>query len=280
MRSKSNLLTPLCLGRHTSSVPFQQPEASALGYPVSGRHEFKYLVRREQTHAIARFAASYLEMDKYSQGLPRNRYTVRSIYYDSPGFRCYYEKANGDQNRRKFRIRSYNRANSTVFLECKQRRGSTYTKLKAQLDREKLDVLEAREDLTDNEFESCGVYEQLLLAMDRWDYQPSSLVVYDREAYVLPGQEDTIRVTLDNNLRARVFPELDELYDESGLDDLLYDWTILEIKFTNILPRFLGRMVSQYSLERQACSKYAASIAQLLSDNPTKKAGWSHVYVR
>jgi hypothetical protein len=238
------------------------------------------LVRREQTHAIARFAASHLEMDRYSQGLPRNRYTVRSIYYDSPDFRCYYEKANGDQNRRKFRIRSYNQADSAMFLECKQRQGSTYTKLKTQLDREKLDVLESREGLADKDFESFGVYKQLLLAMDRWDYQPSSLVVYDREAYVSPGQEDTIRVTFDNNLRARVFPELDELYDESDLEDLLYDWTILEIKFTNTLPRFLARMVGQYSLERQACSKYGVSIAHLLSDNPTKKEGWNHVYVR
>ena len=280
MKSKSNLLTPVYVGSRTSSALLHQPGAGASGYPVSGRHEFKYLVRREQTHAIARFAASYLEMDKYSQGLPRNRYTVRSIYYDSPDFRCYYEKANGDQNRRKFRIRSYNQADSAMFLECKQRQGSTYTKLKSQLDHEKLAILDSREGWGRMDFQSLGVVEQLLLAMDRWDYQPSSLVVYDREAYVSPGQEDTIRVTFDNNLRARVFPELDELYDESDLEDLLYDWTILEIKFTNTLPRFLARMVSQYSLERQACSKYGASIAHLVSDNPTKKEGWNHVYVR
>ncbi len=280
MRSKSNLLTPVCLGSRTTSALQEQPETGTSGYPVSGRHELKYLVRREQTHAIARFAASHLEMDKYSQGMPRNRYTVRSIYYDSPGFRCYYEKANGDQNRRKFRVRSYNQADNSVFLECKQRQGSTYTKLKSQLDHEKLAILESREGFSGMDFESLGVVEQLLLAMDRWDYQPASLVVYDREAYVTPGQEDTIRVTLDNNLRACVFPELDELYDESDLEELLYDWTILEVKFTNILPRFLNQLVRQFSLERQACSKYGASIAQLLSGSPTKKEGWNHVYVR
>ena len=215
-------------------------EASANGYPVSGRHEFKYLIRNEQTHAIARFLATHLELDKYSQGRPLNRYTVRSIYYDSPDFRCYYEKANGDQNRRKLRVRSYNQADSAaIFLECKQRKGSTYTKSKSQLDTEKLEILQAREGLAGQDIERFGVVEQLLLGMDRWDYQPTVLVVYDREAYVSPGQEDTVRVTLDNNLRARMFPELDELHDEADLDDLLYGWTILEVKFTNVVPRFL-----------------------------------------
>jgi hypothetical protein len=259
----------------------QQAETGAEGHPISGRHEFKYLIRQERTLEIARFVGSHLELDKYSQGLPRNRYTVRSIYYDSPGFRCYYEKANGDQNRRKFRIRSYNQpGGAAVFLECKQRKGSTYTKRKSQLDVRQLEILQAREGLDGHVIEPSGVYEQLLLSIDRWDYQPTSLVVYDREAYVAHGQEDTVRVTFDNNLRARIFPELDELHDEADLEDLLYGWTILEVKFTDIVPRFLKQLVSRFSLQRQACSKYGVSVALLLSETPTKKEGWNHVYVR
>ena len=284
MRARTNqLASPYAEGRRATgqSSAEQQMGIGVHGYPVSGRYEFKYLIRNEQTHAIARFLATHLELDKYSQGRPLNRYTVRSIYYDSPDFRCYYEKANGDQNRRKLRVRSYNQADSAaIFLECKQRKGSTYTKSKSQLDTEKLEILQAREGLSGQDVERFGVVEQLLLGMDRWDYQPTVLVVYDREAYVSPGQEDTVRVTLDNNLRARMFPELDELYDEADLDDLLYGWTILEVKFTNVVPRFLKQLVSQHSLERQACSKYGVSVALLLSENPTKKEGIDHVYVR
>ena len=258
----------------------QGAETGAEGYPVSGRHEFKYLIRSDRNGDVARFLQTHLELDKYSHGRPRNRYTVRSVYYDSPGFRCYYEKANGDQNRRKFRVRSYNQSGGVTFLECKQRKGSTYTKRKTRLDDAQIATLRAREGLDGRVVEPSGVFEQLLLSMDRWDYQPTVLVVYDREAYVAHGQEDTVRVTLDQNLRARIFPELSDLYDESELQDLLYGWTILEVKFNDVVPRFLPQLVSKFSLQRQACSKYGVSVALLLTEDPTKKEGWNHVYVR
>ncbi len=255
-------------------------ETGSERYPVSGRHEFKHLIRSDFNEDVVRFLQTHLELDKYSQGRPRNRYTVRSIYYDSPGFRCYHEKADGNQNRRKFRVRSYNHAGGATFLECKQRKASTYTKRRTRLDDDQLLALQAREELDGRGVEPSGVYEQLLLSMDRWDYQPTVLVVYDREAYVAHGQEDAVRVTLDQNLRARIFPELSDLHDESELQDLLYGWTILEVKFNDVVPRFLRQLVSRFSLQRQACSKYGVSVALLLTENPTQKEGWNHVYVR
>jgi len=247
--------------------------------PTTGRHELKYLIRSEMCDEIAAFVTPHLELDKYSQSRPRNSYTVRSIYYDSPAFTCYYEKFNGEKNRRKYRVRTYNDAAAT-FLECKQRRGGTYTKRKVRLNADDLTGLRERRGLDASIAEPSNVLGQLLLSMDRWDYQPTALVVYDRMAYVYPGQQETIRVTFDRNLRGRVFPELDEIYDEADLVDLLYGWTILEVKFNDIVPRFLGGLVSHFGLQRQACSKYGVCVAGLLDENPTKKEGWNHVYVR
>jgi len=247
--------------------------------PSTGRHEFKYLIRSERCDEIASFLAPHLELDKYSQSRPRDSYTVRSIYYDSPYFTCYYEKFNGEKNRRKYRVRTYNDS-PTTFLECKQRRGGTYTKGKVRLGAEDLVALDERSGLDGAMAEPSSVLGQLLLRMDRWDYQPTGLVVYDRTAYVYPGQQDTIRVTFDRNLRGRVFPTLDEIHQESELVSLLYGWTILEVKFTDIVPRFLERLVTRFGLQRQACSKYGVCVALLLDENPTKKEGWNHVCVR
>ena len=247
--------------------------------PSTGRHEFKYLIRSERCAEIAAFLSPHLELDKYSQSRPRDSYTVRSIYYDSPSFACYYEKANGEKNRRKYRVRTYNDSGAT-FLECKQRRGGTYTKAKVRLDAESLSALRDRRGLDRSIAEPSAVLGQLLLRMDRWDYQPTGLVVYDRTAYVYPGQQETIRVTFDRNLRGRVFPMLDEIHQESELVSLLYGWTILEVKFNDIVPRFLGRLVTRFGLQRQACSKYGVCIALLLDENPTKEEGWNHVCVR
>lgn len=246
--------------------------------PSTGRHEFKYLIRSERCAEIESFVSPHLELDKYSQSRARNSYTVRSIYYDSPAFTCYYEKYNGEKNRRKYRVRTYNDSAAT-FLECKQRRGGTYTKQKVRLRDEKLTALDERHGLDATILNPSDVFGQLLLRMDRWQYQPTALVVYDRIAYVYPGQQDTIRITFDRNLRGLVFPELDEIREEAHLAPLLYGWTILEVKFNDIVPRFLDKLVAMFELQRQACSKYGLCIALLLDGNPTKKEGLNHVCV-
>ena len=246
---------------------------------AAGRHEFKYLIRSEMSDEIAAFVSPFLELDKYSQSRPQDSYTVRSIYYDSPAFRCYYEKANGEKNRRKYRVRTYNDG-AAISLECKQRKGSTYTKPKVRLHDDDIVALAERRGIDTSIADPAGVLGQLLISMDRWEYQPTALVVYDRIAYVYPGQQDMIRVTFDRNLRGRVFPALGEIYGEEELVPLLYGWTILEVKFTDIVPRFLNQLVTKFSLQRQACSKYGVCISQLIDENPTKREGWNHVCVR
>ena len=253
--------------------------ATAVSMPAMGRHEFKYLIRSEMCDDMAAFVSPFLELDKYSQSRPHDSYTVRSIYYDSPAFRCYYEKANGEKNRRKYRVRTYNDAAAT-FLECKQRRGSTYTKPKTRLRDEDLVALAERRGMDASTADPSGVLGQLLISMDRWEYQPTALVVYDRVAYVYPGQQDMIRVTFDRNLRGRVFPTLEQIYDEGELVPLLYGWTVLEVKFNDIVPRFLNQLVTKFALQRQACSKYGVCVSQLIHEDPTKREGWNHVRIR
>jgi len=242
----------------------------AVSLPTTGRHEFKYLIRSEMCDDIAAFVVPFLELDKYSQGRPQDSYTVRSVYYDSPSFRCYYEKANGNKNRRKYRVRTYNEGAAT-FLECKQRKGSTYTKPKVRLGEEELAALREQRGIDASIDDPSNVLGQLLLSMDRWECQPTALVVYDRIAYVYPGQQDMIRVTFDRNLRGRVFPSLGEIYDEGELERFLYGWTILEVKFNDIVPRFFHQLVTKFSLQRQACSKYGVCVSLLLDEYPTRK---------
>ncbi len=248
--------------------------------PTMGRHEFKYLIRSERIGSIKALLETHLELDKYGAHRLRDSYTVRSIYFDSPTFRCYHEKLAGEKNRRKYRLRGYNSGDTpALFLECKQRRGETYTKRKTRLHEQEIEGLRGRVGLDASIDEPGSVLGQLLLSMDRWQFAPVSLVVYDRIAYVWPGQQDTVRVTFDRNLRAQLCPSIEELYSEDELVPLLYGWTILEVKFNEIVPPFLSRLINAHGLQRQACSKYALSIAQLLGENPTKKQGWNHVHV-
>ncbi len=243
----------------------------------SERHELKYLIRPEQVDAIRDFIQPYMELDKYCISRPNDEYTVRSIYYDSPSFDCYHEKLDGVRSRQKLRIRTYNQATQIAYLENKQKTGNTHHKIKTALHPGILPALALRDDVAVRS--ACGtdgihpVLEQLMFRMSRDTYAPVSLVVYDREAYVYPGQHDLVRLTFDRHLRARLFPELHSIHDEADLQPLLYHWTILEVKFTGLVPRWVRRLNVLFDLRRQACSKFGMSIACLLDEAPQRKDG-------
>lgn len=243
----------------------------------NGRHELKFLVRPEQATAIAEFIGPYLELDKYCKTRENNEYTVRSIYYDSPSFQCFHEKLDGARERNKYRIRTYNEAMTVAYLENKRKVGGTHHKSKTLLSPEVLSALARRDasGLGDTAEHNTGtsVLDQLHYRMNRDAFAPLSLIVYEREAYVYPGQHDIVRLTFDRNLRARLYPELSDIHAERGLVPLLYPWTILEIKFTGIVPRWFRRLNTLFHLKRQACSKFGLSVAQLLGESPRLKDG-------
>jgi SPX domain protein involved in polyphosphate accumulation len=76
-------------------------------------------------------------------------YTVRSVYYDTPGFHCYQEKMDGVKVRKKFRIRGYNQPaeDSIVFLEIKRKYENFIEKNRAPLLYKDLEALLASPDL-------------------------------------------------------------------------------------------------------------------------------------
>ena len=242
-----------------------------------GRHELKYLIRPEHAAAIAEFVQPHLELDKYCVSRENNQYTVRSVYYDSPSLTCFHEKVDGVRARHKFRIRSYNEVLTVAYLENKRKVGDTHHKTKTRLGMATLDALARRDchamlNVADGDSVSA-VLDQLAYRMARDAFSPVSLVVYEREAYVYPGQHDIIRLTFDRNLRARPYPNLEELHVEDGLTPLLYQWTILEVKFTGLIPRWFRRLNTLFYLKRQACSKFGMSVAQLLGESPRLKDG-------
>ncbi|MEO6760718.1 MAG: polyphosphate polymerase domain-containing protein, partial [Saprospiraceae bacterium] len=87
------------------------------------RFEFKYLVPMEQYGALRTALLPFLEPDRFARKQPQGRYTVRSIYFDTPGFEMYHTKIDGIAHRLKVRLRGYNMGQdeSTVFMEIKRK---------------------------------------------------------------------------------------------------------------------------------------------------------------
>ena len=89
------------------------------------RFEFKYQMPLDFVEGIIPELLKYMDFDPFAQKFPDHGYTVASLYFDSVGLDCYYQKLAGVRTRKKLRIRFYPENGLTpetkVFLEIKRK---------------------------------------------------------------------------------------------------------------------------------------------------------------
>lgn len=230
------------------------------------RYERKYLVPNFMMDKLRNRLMSFVRPDIHAgENGGKVEYTVRSIYFDTPNLDAYQEKDQGLKDRKKLRIRGYNeyREGNQVFLEIKRKFGNRIAKNRALTNYDKLEKLiesgdwNPSKDMPEKMFEDGS---RFFYNLKRYCQTPVNLVVYDREPYhgiFDPG----VRITFDKNIRARMYPDLSELYSEKGLHYVWKDAFILEIKyFDKGMPSWARSMVKEFELSRQALSKYASAI--------------------
>src|SRR5688500_6376039 len=87
------------------------------------RYELKYLLRREQVKPLVTELSQTLRLDAHAN--PLGVYPITSLYYDTPDYKGYWDKLDGQRSRRKVRVRVYGDRTITeetpAFLEVKQR---------------------------------------------------------------------------------------------------------------------------------------------------------------
>ncbi|ASB47785.1 polyphosphate polymerase domain-containing protein [Alkalitalea saponilacus] len=229
------------------------------------RYERKYLVPNEQMDALRKRLMPFVVPDKYAHpnkhGL--HQYTVRSIYLDSLDMECYTQKDSGIKLRRKLRIRGYDKLNdkSKVILEIKRKIGNRIKKHRSTLlykDLEDMMKYSRLEDyiITGSRKEALDDAKRFFFHLKKKQYRPSNLIVYEREAY--QGKIDAgVRITFDKNIRSKVYPKLDALYEDKHLKRLFNNHFVLEIKyFTNEMPIWARSLVQEFKLRNDAISKY------------------------
>lgn len=229
------------------------------------RYERKYLVPVELMTAVRQRLLPFIIPDAYtlknSSGI--YEYTVRSIYLDTYDLECYKQKSDGLQYRRKLRIRGYNSLSpdSKVVLEIKRKIGNRIKKHRSTLLFSNLNNLLKGPDLEQyiiqgKREESIDDARRFFFHLKKRQFAPTNLVVYEREAY--QGKMDKgVRITFDKNIRSRLFPKMDSLYDDVNLKPLFNDHFVLEIKyFTDQMPVWARSLVQEFKLRNDAISKY------------------------
>ena len=228
------------------------------------RYELKYLIRREQHHAMVEKLAEMMPLDIH--GGTHGHYPITSLYYDSPDYKAYWDKLEGHRNRRKVRVRVYGgdsvTPNTRCYLEIKQRINSMMRKRRVALSYAEA---VAFDDLLETAQKSDGSHESTLREVyylyRTLQLRPTCVVRYERMAFEGSEHYPDLRVTLDTNLHGRTHDL--SLVSTGHTQDKLFlppDYSVLEIKANHNVPYWLTQLLSRYQCTHYRISKYCVAL--------------------
>lgn len=227
------------------------------------RFEFKYQLPLCLVDGMIPKFLKHMQVDAYARDLPDNAYTVASLYYDSAGYGCYYDKIAGLKTRKKLRIRYYPDAvtldaNAPVFLEIKRKYNNVVVK-----DRLALKYEDCYNLLERNKYSGLPLSEREKQTLDEFLWLklsngmlPQNMVVYKRRPFVSKFDSD-FRVTIDFDLKTYVADTLKISPQSIAVNP---DNAVLEVKFNNVLPFWFHRIIQQYNLDQRPFSKYCTCL--------------------
>ena len=213
------------------------------------RHENKYLISAADANLLSFRLPHVMQRDPHAG--ETGCYTIRSLYFDDPQFTAFHDKANGVDDRTKYRIRCYNYDTAVLRLEKKEKKGELTRKTGQTITLAQ--ALQLQKDPGASEAEGLGA--ELRLGCLGKGLRPAVLVDYDRTPFVCAA--GNTRITLDANLRTIPHGK-DLLASPNGMIPVMDpDQVILEVKFDDFLPGYLSDMLADIHKIPMAISKFA-----------------------
>ena len=215
------------------------------------RHELKYLINLPEWVLLRSRLPAALKPDTHTG--EDGEYWIRSLYFDDYWNTAYEEKDEGVLTRKKYRIRVYNCSDEWIVLERKNKYGPYIWKQSAPLTRRQTEAV------LDGDYSVLLEGEVPLLEEFYYEctsrvMRPRVIVDYDREPWVMEAGD--VRITFDKHVRAGMgeFSLFDP--DLPTVETLPADRMIMEVKFTEFLPKMVKSILPPRSAELTAASKY------------------------
>lgn len=215
------------------------------------RNELKYEISVGEIQMIRNRIRHLLLPDAHA-GVD-GRYSIRSLYFDDPFNRCFYENENGTDPREKFRIRIYNHSCERITLECKRKEKGMTQKTACALTLEQAETLMAGRVLRDMDSQP-PLLKKLTLQMMTKGLRPCVIVEYDREPFVY--KTGNVRVTLDTNIASS--NAITRFFDERipRRPVMPRGRQLLEVKYDELIPDFIFNNLQLENLQQTAFSKF------------------------
>lgn len=214
------------------------------------RHELKFLVSEQELQMIGYRLKPLMRLDAHHE---EGTYTIRSLYFDDLADSCLQENEDGVDNRRKLRIRIYSGDDGVIKLEKKVKHRGMTRKFSEEISREQcLAYMEGKApSLTQD---SGSLQKELFAEMKMNGMHPASIVEYERTAYI--EQRGNVRITFDRNISGS--GAFSSFLDRQILllPSLPKGQHILEVKYDQFLPRYIGEILETGTLQQISFSKY------------------------
>lgn len=217
------------------------------------RNEIKYVISKESALILQKKLSLLMDIDSNSIN-DDNSYFIRSLYFDDIYSTAYYEKIDGVEYRKKYRIRIYNNDYNFIRLECKYKHENMTSKDQILIDKSICDkIIEGNIDNIN--IEKNNLLTKFILESKLNNLKPAIIVDYKRIAYTYPVSD--VRITFDSKISSGLYNY--DLYDKKldtykVIDD---DKVVLEVKFNEVLPESIAIILSTIPMLRQAFSKFA-----------------------
>jgi SPX domain protein involved in polyphosphate accumulation len=213
---------------------------------------------------IRDYCLPYTTVDPHLKEVKQSKYTVRSIYFDTPELDFYYEKMDGLKIRKKLRIRTYNEGSDFAFLEIKRKFVNSVAKERSKLPFMVIERListpeDSAIEYPQNDYNARLVSGKFVYNLLKKGLLPVLLVVYEREAYI-GLKDDRERLTIDTNVRAISGPDLADIIHTKDFVPYLKNAGVLELKFEEIMPYWMKNLVLKLGIKKESISKYCLGI--------------------
>jgi|TARA_B110000881_G_C18461297_1_gene456343 hypothetical protein len=237
------------------------------------RYEFKYFLKEEIADHIFKIALNFMNVDNYALKSGEKGYFVRSLYFDNSEYDNFFEKVDGMQVRKKFRIRTYEKSfnnKSNFFLEMKGRKQDRIIKKRTAISMEHLKYFYSpiEENILLTNYKKNTLVEDFIFDKIRKRINPRILVDYLRRPLV-NKYGLYFRLTFDSNL---ITAKSNSLFAEEKFffpKKFKPGCTILEVKFERSIPAWFHRIIQTYNLKRQSISKYVLGVCACGVKNET-----------
>ena len=214
------------------------------------RHEWKYLINEGEQALISQRLCLIAHSDPHAGA---DGYFIRSLYFDDYWNSAYSEKQSGILERKKYRIRIYNCSDRVIKLERKKKFGSYIYKEDATLTRDEFFRI------LDGDYEFLLRSSQQLCREFYFEcvsnvLRPRCIVDYERQPWIC--DEGTVRITFDRSVRAAIGSF--DIFDPTlpTLSVLEPGKLVMEVKYTEFLPKTVHDVLPANGSEFSEVSKY------------------------